>query len=205
MKYLKNYFLFLEDENLGTDDINPLPSDPEMDLKTKNTVSQSLLDSQSLLREFKDKKSKMENIFKDSKIKDDVSLDNALLNGVYNSKKDVNQRNRWLKELEVILKAERRKNALQIAIGSDEDQVKRTNDDINRLNSEISNASVSRKEQIISTLAMNNKRLKEIKDNIISNKKLLSQDTINWNKKSEDFKTSLKIEEERIKNLLSKV
>jgi predicted signal transduction protein with EAL and GGDEF domain len=205
MKYLKNYFLFLEDENLGTDGINPLPSDPEMDLKTKNTVSQSLLDSQSLLREFQDKKSKMENIFKDSKIKDDVSLDNALLNGVYNSKKDVNQRNRWLKELEVILKAERRKNALQIAIGSDEDQVKKTNDDINRLNSEISNASVSRKEQIISTLAMNNKRLKEIKDNIISNKKLLSQDTINWNKKSEDFKTSLKIEEERIKNLLSKV
>lgn len=206
MKYLKKYVLFLEaDENTGTDEINPLPSDPELDSKTDKTESESLSDSQSLLSEFQDKKSKMESIFKDTKILDDVSLENALLNGIYNSKKEVKQRNKWLKEFEGILRAERRKNSLQLAIGSDEDQVKKTNDDINRLSNEISDASVKRKEQIVVTLEMNKKRLKELKDNILSNKKLLSQDVINWNKKHEDFKRSIKTEEERIKNLLSKV
>lgn len=206
MKYLKNYLLFLEaDENIGTDDINPLPSDPELDSKTDNTESESLEDSQALLREFMDKKSKMENIFKDPKITDDASLENSLLNGIYNSKKEVKQRNKWLKEFEGILRAERRKNAIQSSIGSDEDQVKKTSDDINRLSNNISDASVKRKEQIVVTLEMNKKRLKELKDNILSNKKLLSQDIINWNKKHEDFKKSIKTEEERVKNLMSKV
>lgn len=206
MKYLKKYVLFLEaDENTGTDDINSLPSDPELDSKTDKTQSESLSDSEALLREFQDKKSKIESIFKDPKITDDVSLDNALLNGVYNSKREVKDRNKWIKEFESILRAERRKNALQSAIGSDEDQVKKTNDDINRLNNEILNASDKRKDQIVSSLEMNKKRLKEIKDNILLNKKLLSEDITNWNKNLENFKKSIKIEEERIKNLLSKV
>jgi len=206
MKYLKKYILFLEDiENIVTDDISALPSDPELDSKTDKTKSESLSDSQALLREFQDKKSKIESIFKDPKITDDVSLDNALLNGVYNSKREVKDRNKWIKEFESILRAERRKNALQSAIGSDEDQVKKTNDDINRLNNEILNASDKRKDQIVSSLEMNKKRLKEIKDNILLNKKLLSEDITNWNKNLENFKKSIKIEEERIKNLLSKV
>ena len=100
---------------------------------------------------------------------------------------------------------ERRKNALQDSINKDLDQIKNTNDDISRLSNEISDASQTRKVQISSMLDKNRKRLKELKDNVNSNKRLLSQDTFNWKKKHEDFKKDIKVEEDRVKNLLSKI
>lgn len=203
MRYLISFKIFEAED--GIDDINPLPENPQLDTETQKANSDALGDAQKMLKEFQEKKTKMENIFKDPKIADDSDLESTLLTQIYNGKKESRMRNKWLKEFESVLRMERRKNALQNSISKDQDQIKKTNDDISRLNNEINDASLSRKTQINTALDKNRKRLKELKDNLNSNKSLLSQDTTNWKKKHEDFKRSIKIEEERIKNLLSKI
>jgi hypothetical protein len=198
MKYLRNFRLF------EADDVKSLPDDTTLKSNTESTISNNLQAESDLFKEFNALRSKMENIFKDPKIQDNSALAAALLTGVYNSKKEDSQRNKWLKEFEAVLRMERRKNDLQNEINKDTDQIKLTNDDIYRLSSELKDASLKRKPQIVSMLEKNRKKLKELKDNINSNKRLLSQDIINWKKKHEDFKRDIKTEEERIKNLLAK-
>jgi hypothetical protein len=203
MKYIKNFRIFEADE--GTDNINSLPEDPQLDNQTQSVNKQAIEDSQKLLKEFQEKRSKMENIFKDPKITDDNTLDSTLMSQIYNSKKEAKLRNKWLVQFESVLKMERRKNALQNSINKDLDQIKKTNDDISRLSNEVTDASIVRKNQIVSMLEKNRKRLKELKDNVNSNKRLLSQDITNWKKRHEDFKRDVKVEEDRVKNLLSKI
>jgi len=198
MKYLRNFRLF------EADDVKSLPDDTTLKSNTESTISNNLQAESDLFKEFNALSSKMENIFKDPKIQDNSALAAALLTGVYNSKKEDSQRNKWLKEFEAVLRMERGKNDLQNEINKDTDQIKLTNDDIYRLSSELKDASLKRKPQIVSMLEKNRKKLKELKDNINSNKRLLSQDIINWKKKHEDFKRDIKTEEERIKNLLAK-
>lgn len=203
MKYIKNFRIFEADE--GTDNINSLPEDPQLDNQTQSVNKQAIEDSQKLLKEFQEKRSKMENIFKDPKITDDNTLDSTLMSQIYNSKKEAKLRNKWLVQFESVLKMERRKNALQNSINKDLDQIKKTNDDISRLSNEVTDASIVRKNQIVSMLEKNRKRLKELKDNVNSNKRLLLQDITNWKKRHEDFKRDVKVEEDRVKNLLSKI
>lgn len=198
MKYLRNFRLF------EADDVKSLPDDTTLKSNTESTISNNLQAESDLFKEFNALSSKMENIFKDPKIQDNSALAAALLTGVYNSKKEDSQRNKWLKDFEAVLRMERRNNDLQNEINKDTDQIKLTNDDIYRLSSELKDASLKRKPQIVSMLEKNRKKLKELKDNINSNKRLLSQDIINWKKKHEDFKRDIKTEEERIKNLLAK-
>lgn len=198
MKYLRNFRLF------EADDVKSLPDDTTLKSNTESTISNNLQAESDLFKEFNALRSKMENIFKDPKIQDNSALAAALLTGVYNSKKEDSQRNKWLKDFEAVLRMERRNNDLQNEINKDTDQIKLTNDDIYRLSSELKDASLKRKPQIVSMLEKNRKKLKELKDNINSNKRLLSQDIINWKKKHEDFKRDIKTEEERIKNLLAK-
>jgi hypothetical protein len=207
MKYLKKYNLFLEADGLeGTDDIRSVAEDPGLDSETKKTQSNALLDVQKNLKEFQAKRQQMENIFNDPKITKDSDLEQRLLSSVYNSKKENRQRNKFLKEFESILRQERRKKALQTAISKDEDRIKKTNDDINRLNDE-SNMEVTpdRASQIKVSLDRNRKKLVELRDNIQKNKTILNRDVLNWQKKREDFKRDMKDEEERIKKLSSKI
>lgn len=203
MKYLKYFPIFEAEE--GTDDIKSLPEDQQLDDQTRSVNKQAIEDSQRILKEFQEKRSKIESIFKDPKISDDTLLDSTLTSQIYNSKKEARLRNKWIVKFESVLRMERRKNALQDSINKDLDQIKNTNDDISRLSNEISDASQTRKIQISSMLDKNRKRLKELKDNVNSNKRLLSQDTFNWKKKHEDFKKDIKVEEDRVKNLLSKI
>jgi hypothetical protein len=202
MIYIKSFRLF--EAEIGTDDIKSTSEDIGLQTDSKNTINSALEDAQKMIREFGEKKTKMETIFKDPKLSDDSSLESALLSGVYNGKKEAKSRNPWLTKFETVLRMERRKNSLQNSINKDMDQVKVTNDDIYRLDSESKNATSARKIQIVSMLEKNRKKLKELKDNINSNKRLLSQDIINWKKKHEDFKRDVKTEEDRIKNLLTK-
>jgi hypothetical protein len=207
MKYLKKYNLFLEaDELEGSDDIRSVAEDPGLDAETKKTQSNALLDVQKNLKEFQAKRQQMENIFNDPKITKDSDLEQRLLSSVYNSKKENRQRNKFLKEFESILRQERRKKALQAAISKDEDRIKKTNDDINRLNDE-SNMEVTpdRASQIKVSLDRNRKKLTELRDNIQKNKTMMNRDVLNWQKKREDFKRDMKDEEERIKKLSSKI
>ena len=183
MKYLKNYLLFLEaDENIGTDDIKSVDADTT---SKSNTESTSLQDTYKLLKEFGEMKTKMENIFKDNlnkllKLKTtddqytqrkklDVELDAALFTKIYNSKKE--KQNTWLKEYETILRMERK-------TGVNADQIKKAGDKVKLTNDE--------------------EKLKKLKDIILSNNKLLSQDTTKWKKTREDFNKNVKTEKDRI-------
>lgn len=204
MKYLKNYLLFLEaDENIGTDDIKSLDVDTTSKSNTESTITNSLQDTEKLLDEFGEMRTKMENIFKDPKIMDDAALSAALFTKIYNSKKE--NQNSLLKEYETVLRMERKKDAYQDEIKKAEDEVKSTNDYIYQLNRELKEASVKRKPQIVSSIKKNKETLKELNNSILSNSKLLSQDTIKWKKAQDDFKKKVKTDQEKNRNLMSKV
>jgi hypothetical protein len=207
MKYLKQFKLFLEaDELVGTDDINSVEDDKSLDVSTEKAQKDSLAEVQRKLKEFQAKKQSMENIFNDPKIEKDADLEKELLSSVYNSKKETRQRNKYLRDFESVLRQERRKKKLQMAISTDEDRIKKTNDEINRLNDDIKmDITPDRESQIKSSLDRNRKKLVELKDNIQKNKSILNRDVLNWQKKREDFKRDMKDEEDRIKKLSSKI
>lgn len=207
MKYLKQFKLFLEaDELVGTDDINSVEDDKSLDTNTEKAQKDSLAEVQRKLKEFQAKKQSMENIFNDPKIEKDADLEKELLSSVYNSKKETRQRNKYLRDFESVLRQERRKKKLQTAISTDEDRIKKTNDEINRLNDDIKmDITPDRESQIEISLDRNRKKLVELKDNIQKNKSILNRDVLNWQKKREDFKRDMKDEEDRIKKLSSKI
>lgn len=207
MKYLKNFYLFLEaDEPIVTDDIKSVSPDPQLDNQTKDAEKNALDDVIKNLEDFKNRKQQMESIFKDTKIQSDSDLEKELMNKVYQNKKESRQRNRFLQSFENILRMERRKNSLQEKIGEDEDRIKKTNDEINRLTDESRmDISLKRKEQVVSSIDRNRKKLVELKDNINKNKSILQRDITSWQKKREDFKKDMKDEEVKIKNLSSKI
>jgi hypothetical protein len=170
---------------------------------TESTITNSLQDTKKLLDEYSVKKTTMENIFKDPKIMDDAALTDAIFTKIYLSKKE--NQNKLLKEYETVLRMERKKNEYKDKINKDKAEVKSTNDYIYQLNRELKEASAKRKPQILSSIKKNKEILKKLNDNIISNNKSLSQDTTIWKKAQEDFKKYIKTEDERIKNLVSKV
>ena len=207
MRYLKQFKLFLEaDELVGSDDIRSVEDDKSLDVSTEKAQKDSLAEVQRKLKEFQAKKQSMENIFNDPKIEKDADLEKELLSSVYNSKKETRQRNKYLRDFESVLRQERRKKKLQTAISTDEDRIKKTNDEINRLNDDIKmDITPDRESQIKISLDRNRKKLVELKDNIQKNKSILNRDVLNWQKKREDFKRDMKDEEERIKKLSSKI
>ena len=207
MKHIKKFYLFLEAENLeGSDDVNPVPNDSQMDNSTDAAEKSALAEIEKNLKDFQNRRQKMENIFNDKKIISDSDLEKALLNGVYDNKKENRSRNRYLKDFESILRSERRKKKLEESIAKDKDSIKSTNDDIFRLESEMRmDLSQKRMDDIKISLDKNRNRLKELKDNILKNEQMLKRDIIGWQKKREDFKKDMKDEEERIKKLSSKI
>ena len=201
MKYLK-YFKIFEADEFGTDDISSTPEDQSLNSQTTKTQQDSKEEIQKNLKAFQDKKTKMEGIFKDPKVITDADLEKALMNGVYDNKKENRIRNKFLKGYESVLRFERRKSALQDAINRDMDQIKKTNDDIYRLTDELKMVSSDKQTvQINQSLDRNRKRLKELKDNVTKNKSILSRDNTIWQKEQEEFKKDMKDEEAKIKSL----
>jgi hypothetical protein len=201
MKYLK-YFKIFEADEVGTDDIGSTPEDQSLNSQTTKTQQDSKEEIQKNLKAFQDKKTKMEGIFKDPKVITDADLEKALMNGVYDNKKENRIRNKFLKGYESVLRFERRKSALQDAINRDMDQIKKTNDDIYRLSDELKMVSSDKQTvQINQSLDRNRKRLKELKDNVTKNKSILSRDNTIWQKEQEEFKKDMKDEEAKIKSL----
>jgi hypothetical protein len=201
MKYLK-YFKIFEADEVGTDDIGSTPEDQSLNSQTTKTQQDSKEEIQKNLKAFQDKKTKMEGNFKDPKVITDADLEKALMNGVYDNKKENRIRNKFLKGYESVLRFERRKSALQDAINRDMDQIKKTNDDIYRLSDELKMVSSDKQTvQINQSLDRNRKRLKELKDNVTKNKSILSRDNTIWQKEQEEFKKDMKDEEAKIKSL----
>ena len=78
--------MFLEAENLeGSDDINSIPNDTQMDNSTDVAEKSALAEVEKNLKDFQNRQQKMVNIFNDKKIITDSDLEKALLNGVYDN------------------------------------------------------------------------------------------------------------------------
>ena len=104
MKHIKKFYLFLEAENLeGSDDINSIPNDTQMDNSTDVAEKSALAEVEKNLKDFQNRQQKMVNIFNDKKIITDSDLEKALLSGVYDNKKENRARNRYLKDLTLMI------------------------------------------------------------------------------------------------------
>jgi hypothetical protein len=213
MKYIKDFNLFLEEVDSdpeGTDDIQSAPVTPDTTgTEIKKGAVTKLQKISKDLDEFKQKRGNLEKILKDPQIKTDVELNNQLLTKIYNNKKDVADRNKFLKDYESVLKSDRRKKRLQDAINTDQqnlaklksdkdeqisilkDQMQDADkDELGRINSEI--------EQVQSQKDI---EIKKISSNISYNSETLQRDIINWQKKKLDYQKDMQEEEKRIKTL----
>lgn len=205
MKYLKEFKLFEADE-MGTDDIKPMELDLSLNDKTDKSEKKLVDELKKQMSEYEGLKSKMEEIFKDPKIKTDSDLENSLLKNIYHNKKEAGPRNKLLMDFEAVLRGERRKNAIQNAIESDKLQITNLNNKIIELEKSLSERGLSEdmKERIGENVESLKKRLKEVRDNVTKNKEQLNRDLVNWRVEHEEFKKDMQAKREQIKNMESK-
>jgi hypothetical protein len=198
MKYLKKYKIFLEQET--SDDITSTPDEGISDENAKLN-SDSLNMIKKSLEEFRGKKSTAESIFSKSELTDS-EINSELEKSVFNNEKDDKKRNKYLSMLVSIMKLKRRVEKISSSIEEDLTKKSETQRQISELKNrfnEIENE--SQKTKIDNSIKKSEEYLKKISGKIESNKKELSLSEKNWEKKKSDFEGTMKIEEEKIKNL----
>jgi hypothetical protein len=199
MKFLKNYSLFLEQDDIS-DDITPTSDNNIIDSNDKAN-SDALQSIKKDFEEFKSKKSSVESIF--SKLdKTDSEVDDELQKNVFNNQKDSNKRNKYLTLLTSLYKLKRRVDKIILSIEKDKEKQsevqKQISDLIDRFN-QLQNS--DQKAVVDSQRKKSEEYLKEIKMKISQNQKELSLSEKNYEKKKEDFEKTMQVEEEKIKNL----
>ena len=219
MKYLKKYSLFLEEvepdeKPEGTDDIQESPVTPETNSKAKQTALNMVKKKSDELNVFKQKRTTMENIFKNPKIQTDAELSQELLSKVYNNKKLASEQEDKFKSLrryEDVLRAERRKNKLKQTIDNDKAKLKKIKSDAeydrNLLNAQKQGSDKEEMVKINAEIAELDSKVQkdsqQVQTNISKNQEILNRDIINWKKKMDDYKKDVKAEEEKLKSQLS--
>jgi predicted nucleic acid-binding Zn-ribbon protein len=197
MKWLKGYKLFLEQ-----DEATPLGDDVELSDNNDKLNQESLKMIQKDISEFKSKKGVLEDIFKDVD-KSDTDIEDELLSKVYSNKKNVDERNKYLKSLEGVYRLKRSVDKISMAIEDDNSKKLRTEKQLNELRdrfNEVDNE--SQKAKISDQIEKSRDYLKRINDNISENKKKYSEMDKKWDEKKKEFENMMKIEEERIKKLI---
>jgi hypothetical protein len=199
MKFLKNYSLFLEQDDTS-DDITSTSDNNIIDSNDK-TNSDALQTIKKDFEEFRSKKSVVESIF--SKLeKTDSEVDDELQKNVFNNQKDSNKRNKYLTLLTSLYKLKRRVDKIILSIEKDKEKQsevqKQISDLIDRFN-QLQNS--DQKAVVDSQRKKSEEYLKEIKMKITQNQKELSLSEKNYQKKKEDFEKTMQVEEEKIKNL----
>lgn len=197
MKWLKRYKLFLEQ-----DEVNPLSDDTELSNNNDKVNQDSLKMVQVEISEFKSKKGVLEEIFKDVE-KSDSDIEDELLSKVYSNKKDVKDRNKFLKGLEGVFRLKRLVDRISMAIEDDNSKKLRTEKQLNELRDRFNEVdSEKQKSKISDQIEKSRDYLKRINDNISENKKKYSEMDKRWNEKKREFESMMRTEEERIKKLI---
>ncbi len=199
MKYLKNWILF-EAEEVGSDDVQEVSPDQDLEKDTAKTQKDSLKKVSSDLKEFVQKRQVVDDVFKNAT--DDKDLRQKLQNSVYKNRPQDQGRNPYLQEYEYVMRMTRRVNKIKKSLRNDElkkKDVQRTVSDLKASLSEVSD-----KEDILdlqSKIKKNSEYLKKIDNNINKNKRQLSLDQTNYQKRKRDFETEMKEEQKRIENI----
>jgi DNA repair exonuclease SbcCD ATPase subunit len=199
MKFLKKYSLFLEQDDTS-DDITSTSDNDIIDSNDKAN-SDALETIKKDFEEFRSKKSMVESIFSELE-KTDSEIDDDLQKSVFNNQKDINKRNKYLTMLVSLYKLKRRVDKIILSIEKDKEKQsnieKQISDLIDRFN-QLQND--EQKVVVDSQRKKSEEYLKEIKMKINQNQKELTLSEKNYEKKKEDFEKSMKVEEDKIKNL----
>jgi len=199
MKYLKNWLIFEADE-IGSDDVQEVSPDQNLEKDTINTQKDALKKVSSDLKEFIQKRQVVDDVFKNAT--DDKDLRQKLQNSVYKNKPQDQGRNTYLQEYEYVMRMTRRVNKIKKSLRNDDLKKKDVQHTISDLKASLSE--VSDKEDIIdlqSKIKKNSDYLKKIDDNINKNKRQLALDQTNYQKRKRDFETEMKEEQKRIQNI----
>lgn len=202
MKFLKNYELFLEQDETS-DDIQGDNNEKVSDENEKvNKESLDLIKSQ--LQEYRAKISVIDDIFSKKEL-NDVDLDKELQSKVFSNQKNANQRNKYLTMLVSLNKLKRRVDKLSSVIEEDSNKLTNTgrqiSDLINRFN-DLPDG--DQKNKVNTQIKKSEEYQKSLKGIINNNKKQFSLSEKNYAKKKEDFEKTMKLEEEKIKSLIQK-
>ena len=200
MKFIKGWKVFEAEEEITSDDISPVDPDSDLDKATEQTHKDTLSKIQKSLQDFRQKRQKVDDIFK--KNLNDVDLRKELMDSVYKNNKQDQGRNRYIQEYENILRLTRRVRKTKKSISDDKSRKIDIQQNIYSLKDDLLEVTNPEdKTDILDKIKKNQDYLKKIDFNINKNMKELNLDQTNYDKRKTNFETQMKEEEKRIQNL----
>jgi hypothetical protein len=200
MKYLKRFRLFEADE-LESDTINAVKPDDKLETDNKNANLEVLKQIQKSLAEYGQKKSTIDDIFRDTD-SDDSKIQTELEKKVYGSERDAKKRNKYLTNYEALSRLKRIVDKINDSIAKDRSKRSEISNQISDLNDRLNDASgETQKEKINQQISKSKDFLKKIDMNITDNQRKLALSEKDYTSKKNDFDKQMKVEEERIKKL----
>lgn len=200
MKFIKGWKVFEAEEEITSDDISPVDPDSDLDKATEQTHKDTLSKIQKSLQDFRQKRQKVDDIFK--KNLNDVDLRKELMDSVYKNNKQDQGRNRYIQEYENILRLTRRVRKTKKSISDDKSRKIDIQQNIYNLKDDLLEVTNPEdKTDILDKIKKNQDYLKKIDFNINKNMKELNLDQTNYDKRKTNFETQMKEEEKRIQNL----
>jgi hypothetical protein len=200
MRYLKTFRLFEADE-LESATINAVKPDDKLETDNKNANLEVLKQIQKSLAEYGQKKSTIDDIFRDTD-SDDSKIQTELEKKVYGSERDAKKRNKYLTNYEALSRLNRIVDKINDSIAKDRSKRSEISNQISDLNDRLNDASgETQKEKINQQISKSKDFLKKIDMNITDNQRKLALSEKDYTSKKSDFDKQMKVEEERIKKL----
>ena len=200
MKFIKGWRVFEAEEEITSDDISSVEPNSDLDKSTAQTHKNTLSKIQKSLQDFRQKRQKVDDIFK--KNLNDVDLRKELMDSVYKNNKQDQGRNRYIQEYENILRLTRRVRKTKKSISDDKSRKIDIQQNIYNLKDDLLEVTNPEdKADILDKIKKNQDYLKKIDFNINKNTKELNLDQTNYDKRKTNFETQMKEEEKRIQNL----
>lgn len=204
MIYLKTFRLFEADE-IEADTINAVKPDDKLETDNKSANLEVLKQIQKSLAEYKQKKSTIDDIFRDAD-SDDSKIQSELEKKVYGSERDVKKRNKYLSNYEALSRLKRIVDKINDSIAKDRAKRSEISNQISDLEDRLNDANGEKqKENINQQISKSKDFLKKIDMNITDNQRKLALSEKNYADKKNDFDKQMKVEEERIQKLSTQI
>jgi hypothetical protein len=205
MKYLKRFRLFEADDEVSADSVSAVKPDDKLENDNKTVNLEVLKEIQKNLAEYKQKKSTIDDVFRDEEA-DDLKIQSELEKKVYGNESDVKKRNKYLSNYESLCRLKRVVDKIYDSISRDRSKTSEISDQISDLTERLNDVSSEKqKENINQQITKSKEFLKKVETNIIDNQRKLALSEKNYNDKKNDFDKQMKIEEERIQKLSTQI
>lgn len=203
MRFLKGFKLFLESDEVGVE-IKDTPGADELVKDNERVNKESLNMIQKDIAYYRSKKDVMQKIFDDSK-RQDSEINDDLQRSVYDNQKDVQKRNRYLKELESVYTLKRTSDRLATQLETDKKRVDELNKQMNDLKDRFNQLDDSaQKSKVSERIEKSRIYLNKLNQTILFNKSEYAKIDKNYKTKKINFEEMMKTEEQKIKNLSQK-